>query len=180
MRREQLEHLIRAAAAVSGDDELVIVGSQSILGQHPNAPEECLRSDEADVYPKHHPERWELIDGSLGEASPFHATFGYYAQGVEPGVATLPPGWEARLVPVFGPATRGATGWCLETHDLMASKYVANRTQDRRFCRAAIAAGLVNRAVLVERVGALPIEAATRAQLLDLVAADFAAPRPPG
>ncbi len=46
------------------------IGSQAILGQFPDAPADLLRSVEADVYPKNHPERWELIDGSIGELSP--------------------------------------------------------------------------------------------------------------
>lgn len=84
MRRENLEHLIRAAAVIADDDELIIVGSQAILGTYPNAPAELLVSDEADIYPKNHPERSDLIDGSIGELSTFHDTFGYYAQGVAP------------------------------------------------------------------------------------------------
>jgi hypothetical protein len=38
--RAQLEHVIRAAAAVTGEDEIVIIGSQAILGAHPDAPGE--------------------------------------------------------------------------------------------------------------------------------------------
>ena len=37
MTREQLEHLIRAASTITDDDELVTIGSQSILGQFPEA-----------------------------------------------------------------------------------------------------------------------------------------------
>src|SRR5512138_2062153 len=99
MKRAQLEHVIRAAAQIADDEEIVVIGSQAVLGQFPDAPPELLVSNEADVYPKNHPERWELIDGSIGELSPFHETFGYYAQGVQPGTAVLPPGWEERLVP---------------------------------------------------------------------------------
>jgi hypothetical protein len=33
MTREQLEHLIRACSTIAEDDDLVIIGSQSILGQ---------------------------------------------------------------------------------------------------------------------------------------------------
>ncbi len=100
MRRENLEHLIRAAAVIADDDELIIVGSQAILGTYPNAPAELLVSDEADIYPKNHPERSDLIDGSIGELSPFHDTFGYYAQGVAPNTAVLPASWEQRLVAI--------------------------------------------------------------------------------
>ncbi len=84
-------------------------------------------STEADVYPKNRPERSDLIDGSIGEGSPFHEAYGYYAQGVGEETATLPEGWKDRLVPVRNANTRGATGWCLEAHDLVLSKYVAAR-----------------------------------------------------
>jgi hypothetical protein len=73
-----------------------------------------LRSDEADIYPRNKPERRELIDGAIGELSPFHDTFGYYAQGVEEGVATLPNGWKSRLISLSSAGTRGATGYCLD------------------------------------------------------------------
>jgi len=119
VNRRELEHIIRAASTIAEDDELIIVGSQSILGEFPDAPKQLLVSNEADLYPRNHPERWELIDGSIGELSPFHKAFGYYAQGVEEGTATLPKDWENRLVPVAGPATRGATGWCISAADLM-------------------------------------------------------------
>jgi hypothetical protein len=157
-----LEHIIRAAATIADDDELIIVGSQAVLAQYPDAPEEMLRSDEADVYPKNHPERWELIDGAIGELSTFQDTFGYYAQGVQEGVATLPRGWQERLIPHRSPATRGATGWCLELHDLLISKYVANRDNDRRYCKAAAAAGLARRDVLVERLAETQLDPLVR------------------
>ena len=40
MTREELEHLIRAAADVTNEYEFVVVGSQSILGPIPNPPAE--------------------------------------------------------------------------------------------------------------------------------------------
>lgn len=66
MTRQELEHVIRAAATIADDDEIVAIGSQAVLGQSPNALAELLRSMEADVQPRHHPERWELVDGSIG------------------------------------------------------------------------------------------------------------------
>ena len=112
MTREQLEHPIRVAADIAQDDEIVIVGSQALLGQFPDAPATLRVSVEADLYPKNHPERAELIDGSIGEASPFHDTYGYYAQGVGE-ETSVPAGWRDRLVAVRNANTRGATGWCL-------------------------------------------------------------------
>lgn len=173
MKRADLEHIIRAAATIADDDELIIVGSQAVLAQFPDAPEEMLRSNEADVYPKNQPQRWELIDGAIGELSTFHDTFGYYAQGVQEGVATLPAGWQGRLVALQTRATRGATGWCLELHDLLISKYIANRPTDRRYCRAAAQAGLASEAVLLERLELTAIDDAQRERIAALVERDF-------
>src|SRR5580658_2726200 len=50
MLRPQLEHIIRAAAAITGAPEFVIIGSQALLGQFPDAPDELLVSIEADVF----------------------------------------------------------------------------------------------------------------------------------
>ncbi len=158
MRRRDLEHLIRAAADIADDDELIVIGSQAILGQYPDAPPDLCVSTEADIYPKNRPERSDLIDGSIGEGSPFHDAYGYYAQGVGEETATLPGGWKDRLIPVRNANTRGATGWCLEAHDLVLSKYVAAREKDDRFVRAALAAGLVWAETLSERLESLPID----------------------
>jgi hypothetical protein len=127
VKRAHLEHIIRAASTIADDDEIVVIGSQSLLAQFPDAPDDLLVSVEADVYPKNFPERTDLIDGSIGEGSPFHETFGYYAQGVGEETATLPRGARDRLVRIQNPNTRGATGWCLEIHDLVISKAVAGR-----------------------------------------------------
>lgn len=76
MTRSELEHLIRAAGAIAEDSQIIVIGSQSILRQFPDAPRALLKSAEADVYPNHYPERADLIDGSIGEGSTFHETFG--------------------------------------------------------------------------------------------------------
>ena len=52
MRRSDLEHLIRANGAIADDGELIIIGSQSILGQFPNAPTRLCISMEMDVSQK--------------------------------------------------------------------------------------------------------------------------------
>lgn len=120
-------------------------------------------SNAADVFPKNHPERADLIDGSIGEGSPFHATFDYYAQGVGETTASLPPGWKDRLVVVRGPGTRGATGLCLEVHDLLLAKYLAGRDKDLAFTSAALRHRLADPAVLLERLETMEIDASQRA-----------------
>lgn len=76
----------------------MVIGSQAVLGQFPDADPALLVSMEADVYRRNHPERSDLIDGSIGEASPFEREFGYYAHGVDGSTAVLPRGWQDRLV----------------------------------------------------------------------------------
>jgi len=49
MKRPQLEHIIRASADITGADEFVVIDSQAVLGQFPNAPPELIVSIEADV-----------------------------------------------------------------------------------------------------------------------------------
>jgi hypothetical protein len=173
MKRADLEHIIRAAADIAADDEIVIIGSQAILGQFPYAPSDLLVSVEADVYPRNHPERWELIDGSIGELSPFHQTFGYYAQGVEPGTAVLPAGWEQRLVEDSNQNTRGARGLCLEVHDLAISKYLARREKDREFLRAAVVHGLLEQVVLLDRLAVTPVSDERRTHIRALIEGDY-------
>src|SRR5690242_12182470 len=135
MQRSELEHLIRAAGSIADDTEIVIIGSQSILGQFPDAPAKLLVSAEADMFPLNRPELADLIDGSIGEGSPFHELFGYYAQGVSERTATLPAGWRSRLVRISTPNTRGIVGLCLEVNDLAVSKYIAGREKDLEFTR---------------------------------------------
>ena len=90
----------------------MIVGSQSLLGQFPNAPEELLLSMAADVFCLRDAADSDLIDGSIGEGSPFHRTFGYYAHGVSGDTAVLPAGWRDRLVPIHNANTGGGKGLC--------------------------------------------------------------------
>lgn len=104
------------------------------------------------MYPLHRPERSDLIDGSIGELSPFHQAFGYYAQGVGEETATLPAGWKERLVSIANPNTRGITGLCLEVHDLVVSKCLAGRPRDYDFLDECAAHGLVDRQTLLERL----------------------------
>jgi len=46
VKRSELEHLIRAAAAITDQYEIVVVGSQSILGAFPDAPDSLLLSEQ--------------------------------------------------------------------------------------------------------------------------------------
>lgn len=157
MYRHQLEHIIRASAGITGASEFVIIGSQAVLGQFPQAPEELLVSVEADVFSLRDPADSDLIDGSIGEGSPFHKTFGYYAHGVSRETAILPVGWQERLVRVCNQNTGGGAGLCLEIHDLAVSKLVAGREKDFDFLRGLLRHQLVQLPTVRVRLAATPL-----------------------
>ena len=152
MTRSNLEHIIRAAGTIADDPDLIVIGSQAVLGQFPNAHAALLISMEADVYPKNRPERSDLIDGSIGEDSPFHRQFGYYAHGVDASTAVLPRGWEERLILVTDENTRHVRGWCLEVHDLAIGKLVAGRPKDLDFVRELVRQRYVQAGTLTARL----------------------------
>lgn len=157
MNRENLEHLIRAAGIISECKTIIVIGSQSILGKYPNAPDLVRQSMEADLIPVEHPERWNLIDGVLGELSPFHETFGYYADGVETNTATLPNDWQERLIEIENPNTNGIKGLCLEPHDMVISKLIAGREKDKVVAKALATAKLIDSEILYERLDATEV-----------------------
>ena len=152
MNRAQLEHIIRAAAANTDTTDIVVIGSQAILGAHLNAPIELLASIEADVFAKDCPAASIVIDGTIGERSLFHETFGYYAHGVDETTAVLPRGWQERLIPVRSENTHGATGWCLDVDDLAVSKLAAGRDKDLEFVAGLFRHGLAHPEVVRERL----------------------------
>ncbi len=172
MRFDQLEHAIRAACDVADDRELLVFGSQAILGSFPNAPESLRSSTEVDVQPKNRIERTVFVDGALGEDSMFHQTHGFYVHGILIEAASLPEGWEKRTVPVSHPLrTRGCIGHCIEAHDLAASKLAAFREKDREFVAILLGEGLVDGGTLLKRILLLPVEEEMRDRLLKWVKA---------
>jgi hypothetical protein len=177
MTRSELEHVIRAAGAVADDREIVVIGSQSVLGQFPDAPAALRASMEADVYPRNRPERTDLIDGAIGEGSRFHEQFGYYAQGVGENTATLPKGWRDRLVRVKNANTGGTEGLCLEVHDLAISKYVAGREKDLAFTLTLARQGMTRRETLLARAVLTKLAPAPRRLVDGRIGRDFPAKR---
>jgi len=157
MLRENLEHIIRAVSAITDQDEIVVVGSQSILGSVPNAPKPLLESNDADIYPLHRPDLADLIDGSIGELSHFQDCFGYYAHGIGPDTSILPNDWEVRLVKIQNENTNFKIGYCLEPHDLAASQLVAGRNKYLAFVETMIQHKIADGATLQERIALLPI-----------------------
>ena len=155
MTRPQLEHILRASGAITDETEIVILGSQSILGKYPQPPEPLSRSIEADAFPLRAPEKADLIDGTIGELSPFHETHGYYAHGITPETTVLANGWRDRLIPLQTPGTNGVVGLCLAPVDLAISKLAASREKDLAFVRVMIEQHLIDQTEFVRLASTL-------------------------
>jgi hypothetical protein len=166
---EQFQHVVAAAAAVTGQDELVVIGSQAILGSVDDPPKSMLVSLEADMYPLHDPASADLIDGAIGDGSQFHLAFGYYARAVGPETAKAPSGWRDRLIRVEIPprvaSTRTAIAWCLEAHDLVLSKCARGEARDWEYAAEALKAGIVDSDLLLARVALLPVGSDLRSHI---------------
>ena len=173
MKRSDLEHIIRAAGAIAQDREIVVFGSQAILGEYPDAPPALLASMEADLFPLNHPERADKIEGAIGEASRFHDEFGYYAQAVSVSTATLPKGWRQRLVRIENENTGGIAGLCLEAHDLAISKYAAGRPKDLDFTATLARHDMVDKKTLLERLASTTVAPALRKLVRGRIERDF-------
>ena len=165
MRRDELEHVIRAAAAISGDSEIVVIGAAALLGSVPSPPADLAQTMEADIYPLRHPHLADVVDGAIGELSPFHETFRYYAHGVGPSTAILPAGWEGRLVKIQNEGTRQYIGYCLDLYDLAASKLAAGREKDATFVEGLLRHRIVSAGQLIERTGLLPLDTERRRRI---------------
>lgn len=150
MNRSQFEHTIRAAAGVVGVDEVIVIGSQAIHPSMDPVPEASQRSVETDIvlFDDADGAKADLVDGAIGEASMFHQTFGYYAQGITIGAALLADGWQDRLVRYESANTNGVVAWCLSPEDVWIAKALAGRPKDLEFCQALLEQDHVDRTLL--------------------------------
>ena len=169
MRREQLEHAIRTACQIIGHSEVIVVGSQAILGSIPedDLPREATMSMEVDIMPmaddnEETARLADAIEGVAGEFSPFEDLHGFSIDGVDLTTSVLPSGWRRRLVRVQNTNTAAPggrpqfTGWCLNKEDLCVAKLCALREKDRNFVRALLGAGLVDREIIDQRLDSIP------------------------
>lgn len=169
MKREQLEHVLRAVSQIAGDPEVLIIGSQSILGAitEDRLPLAATASMEVDVAffddPGDH--KADQVDGAIGELSAFHEMYGYYAQGVSVSTAVLPAGWRDRLVRLETASTAPGRGYLLDPHDCVVSKLVAGREKDYAFADALLRSHLVDVEVSAERIETVAVTPALRDRL---------------
>lgn len=169
MTKSDLELMLRHAGVIARDRDFFLFGSQSLRAVCPRYPKEFPKTFEADLYPRHQPQAWALLRAKMGRNSPFYKKHGFFLDCVDPGLATFPDGWTERLIPFRTPRTGGVTAWCLEPHDLFASKLVAWREKDQQFLRAMLKHKLVQSGVVLNRIEDLPVSPSRREELKNLV-----------
>jgi hypothetical protein len=172
MKKQQLDHVLRAAGEITGEKQFIIIGSQSLHGKYPDLPDEILLSAEVDLIAKNDPKKTEALN-FIGVYSRFHETYGYYADPVDESTAILPKGWKSRLVNLPPGDTKGVSGLCLDPHDLAIAKYVARREKDIVFTRALAARGMVEKAQLLALLAKTPIDAESRERIRRFIESDF-------
>jgi len=165
MKRSELQTALRAAAQVARDVEFIVIGSQALHASARRPPAEVLLSQECDLYPRTRPQTAGLLETQLGRNSAFARRHGFYVDVVTPELATLPEGWEGRLKPF---RAGRVTAFCLEVHDLLASKLAAGRLKDLEFVGAVLKLALAKTPVLRRRIANFHLEPDRRKALLRL------------
>lgn len=172
MKKQQVDHVLRAAGRITGEKQFIIIGSQSLHGKYPDVADEILTSFEVDLIASKHADRTEWLN-VIGVDSPFHETFGYYADPVDVSTATLPRGWKGRLVNLPPGETGGVKGLCLEPHDLAIAKYAAGRDKDQIFTHELARRGMVSEERLLSLLDQTPVDGELRERMRGQIARDF-------
>jgi hypothetical protein len=181
MKRHELEHILRSASQIADDAEVLVIGSQSLIGSIDDEllPPAATASMEADVafFDDLQNKKSDLVDGAIGEMSLFHETYGYYAQGVSVSTAVLPDGWKSRLITLENSSTHPGRGLLLEPHDCVLAKLAAGREKDLRFATELIQAGIIDVNILQQRIGQMPVTDMLQRRIANWISAVPQAPK---
>src|SRR6266478_1930963 len=176
MKKREVDHVLRAAGRITGEKQFIIIGSQSLHGKYPDLPDDLVKSFEVDLIALKKADRTEWLE-VIGAYSPFHESFGYYADPVDHKTATLPKGWKDRLVNLPPGDTDGVRGLCLDPHDLAIAKYVARREKDLTFTRELARRGIVSQERLLSLLDQTSVGEDARDRIRTYITTDFSARR---
>ena len=144
MRLQFLIHLIEAVSALVRPRRVIVLGSGSLLPNHPELGEPGQPLEltmDADLLLEPIDESVAaLLKDAVGHESAFETLQGYYADILRPAIVeTLPAGWETRLHPVSG----YENVFALDPYDLGLVKLVLGRQKDLDLVRALLSRGIL-------------------------------------
>jgi len=143
LRRPDIDHILRAAASLSGHSRFVMVGTGAVIATAKHIPVTMMMT-EVDIYVEGIADsEWvsDLIDASIGRYSQFHRTFGYYGDGVSEQTAVMPLDWRGRATEYVTPDGL-ATAVCPSAEDIAIAKLCAWREKDQAWLREAFRPGV--------------------------------------
>lgn len=175
MKREKVEHILRAAGNATGRDKFVLIGSAAVVAWRDAVPVELAMSRDIDLFAYDAPDADDIsdqLDGALGQASNFDMTFGYYCDGVGPETAKLPSEWRTRAIEFSSSNTNGVTAIVPDPNDIALSKAVAWRDKDVDWLRAAARHLIIDVKVMIARLDEMqePERESLRTRLTGLAA----------
>jgi hypothetical protein len=159
MRKQGIDHILRAAADVTKQKKFVLVGSAAVIARRQHIPLNMMYTPEIDIYA---PEAddielvSEMIDGSIGQGSQFHNEHGYYGDGVSPGTAKMPIDWQERAIEYTGPGCPGVVALVPEENDVALAKLAAWREKDRDWLNEGVRTGVFSLERMASRLGLMP------------------------
>lgn len=165
-------NIIRAACRVAEQDQVLVIGSQSVLGTYGELelPEESTFSEEADVFPLFDDAdgtKSTQIDGTLVEQVSSTRRSDTTLRALTAVPPPLPAGWAERLVPIETrtPTTTRAGAWTCTI--CAVQKLIANRDKDRAFVTALIHDDLVLVSYIRERLELTEVDVQRKRVALD-------------
>ncbi len=174
LNRARIEHILRAAGEVTGHKRFVLIGSAAIAAWREIIPDEMATSRDVDLFAIDAPDPERLsedLDGSLGQASQFDQTHGYYCDGVGPETATMPSDWPSRAKTFQNANTNGVAALVPDPNDIALSKLCAWRPKDITWLRAAKGHGVIDADVMRMRISLMPDKTGDRAELASRIMA---------
>ncbi len=144
LRRSEIDHILRAAASLSGHARFVMVGTGAVIATARHIPVAMMLTEEIDIYVEEASDPdliSDLIDASIGRYSQFHKTFGYYGDGVSSRTAVMPLDWRSRAVE-YATLDGLATALCPSAEDIAIAKLCAWRGKDQAWLREAFRSGV--------------------------------------
>ncbi len=151
LTKAAIGHLLRAVSGVTGETSVVMIGTGAVIAQLKTVPLDLMMTREVDVYTagvSDQDQMSDLIDGTIGEGSPFDTTFGYYAHGVGERTACLPDDWQTRAIRL---TIGGVECLCPERNDIALSKLCAWREKDVSWLKAGLSTSILSLDAMVAR-----------------------------